>query len=80
MRWDNIVSNIPDSKVHGAKMGPLWGRQDPGGRHVGTWTLLSGTDRESKLIQLVEATGSKLDAIEFTRTLWNMKNTDDVDY
>ena len=26
---------IPDSKVHGANMGPIWGRQDPGGTHVG---------------------------------------------
>ena len=26
---------IPDSKVHGAKMGTIWGRQDPGGPHVG---------------------------------------------
>ena len=25
----------PDSKVHGAHMGPIWGRQDPGGPHVG---------------------------------------------
>ena len=25
----------PDSKVHGAKMGPIRGRQDPGGPHVG---------------------------------------------
>ena len=25
----------PDSKVHGAIMGPIWGRQDPGGPHVG---------------------------------------------
>ena len=24
----------PDSKVHGANMGPIWGRQDPGGPHV----------------------------------------------
>ena len=23
----------PDSKVHGANMGPIWGRQDPGGPH-----------------------------------------------
>ena len=28
-------ANIPDSKVHGANMGPIWGRQDPGGLHVG---------------------------------------------
>ena len=28
--------NYPDSKVHGANMGPIWGRQDPGGPHVGS--------------------------------------------
>ena len=27
---------IPDSKVHEANMGPIWGRQDPGGSHVGS--------------------------------------------
>ena len=26
---------ITDSKVHGANMGPIWGRQDPGRSHVG---------------------------------------------
>ena len=25
----------PESKVHEANMGPIWGRQDPGGPHVG---------------------------------------------
>ena len=25
----------PDSKVHGDNMGPIWGRQDQGGPHVG---------------------------------------------
>ena len=30
---------IPDSRVHGAKMGPIWGRQDPGGPHVGPMNL-----------------------------------------
>ena len=25
----------PYSKVHVANMGPIWGRQDPGGPHVG---------------------------------------------
>ena len=25
----------PDSKDHGANMGPIWGRQDPGGPYVG---------------------------------------------
>ena len=27
--------NIPDSKVHGATMGPIWGRQDTGGPNDG---------------------------------------------
>ena len=25
----------PNSKVHGANMGPIWGRQDPDGPHAG---------------------------------------------
>ena len=29
----------PDSKVHGANMGPIWGRQDSGGPHVGPMKL-----------------------------------------
>ena len=28
-------STFPDSKVHGANMGTIWVRQDPGGPHVG---------------------------------------------
>ena len=40
---NNIISELmiipvtisPDSKFHGANMGPIWGRQDPGGPHVG---------------------------------------------
>ena len=28
------IPPFPDSKVHGANMGPIWGRQDPGGPHV----------------------------------------------
>ena len=36
--WERLScysSYLPDSKVHGAHMGPIWGRQDPGGPHVG---------------------------------------------
>ena len=25
----------PDSKIHGANVGPTWGQKDPGGPHVG---------------------------------------------
>ena len=31
---------FPDSKVHGANMGPTWRRQDPGGLHVGPMNLV----------------------------------------
>ena len=34
-----IAASIPDSKVHGANMGPIWGRQDPGVPHVGPMNL-----------------------------------------
>ena len=29
----------PDSKVHGANMGPIWGQQDPDGPHVGAMSF-----------------------------------------
>ena len=35
---------IPDSKVHGANMGPIWGRQDPGGPHVGPMNFVIWDD------------------------------------
>ena len=30
---------LPNTKVHGAIIGPIWGRQDPGGPHVGPMNL-----------------------------------------
>ena len=35
MKQPQMWENSPDSKVHGANMGPIWGQQDPGGPHVG---------------------------------------------
>ena len=35
--WTNDDSR--DSKVQGANMGPIWGRQDPGGPHIGPMNL-----------------------------------------
>ena len=40
-----MALTYPGSKVHGANMGPIWGRQDPGGPHFGpmnftTWVVL----------------------------------------
>ena len=33
------ITAYPDRKVHGANMGPIWGRQDPSGPHVGPMNL-----------------------------------------
>ena len=35
----SFLHTLPDSKVYGANMGPIWSRQDPGGSHVGTMNL-----------------------------------------
>ena len=42
LEWDiflpqkmTVSQEHPDSKIHRANMGPIWGRQDPGGPHVG---------------------------------------------
>ena len=37
---NSSFNDYPDSKVHGANMGPTWGRQDPGGPHVGHVNLV----------------------------------------
>ena len=34
-----LINTFPDSKVHGACVGPTWDRQDPGGPHVGPVNL-----------------------------------------
>ena len=44
---------MPDSKVHGANMGPIWGRQDPGGPHVGPinldiWDVICFGEKKNK--------------------------------
>ena len=39
--WDmeTKIGIYPDNKVYGANMGPIWGRQDPGGSHIGPMDL-----------------------------------------
>ena len=42
--WDTIIwimppLKAPDSKFYGVNMGPTWGRQDPGGPHLGPMNL-----------------------------------------
>ena len=46
-----VCHAIPDSKVHGANMGPIWGRQDPGGPHAGSmnfaiWDMFGGINAQ----------------------------------
>ena len=46
-----IFKGIPESKVHGANMGPIWGRQDPGGPHFApmnfaVWDCLTSDEME----------------------------------
>ena len=36
----SVPNTYPDNKVHGTNMGPIWGRQDPGGPHVGPMNLV----------------------------------------
>ena len=36
-----IIDPFPDSKVHGANMGPAWGDRNQVGPMWATWTLLS---------------------------------------
>ena len=38
---------FPDSKVHGANMGSIWGRQDPDGPHVGPMNLAIWVDKKN---------------------------------
>ena len=44
--------HYPDSMVHGANMGPIWGRQDPGGPYVGPVNFSIWVGSEYMLIKL----------------------------
>ena len=45
MHFDDVgFENYHDSKVHGDNMRPIWGRQDPGGPHVGPMNFAIGVD------------------------------------
>ena len=46
-RWGDIFILSPDSKVRGTNMGPIWGRQDPGGPHVAPMSFAIGARRPS---------------------------------
>ena len=52
-KYDFVTWAIPDSKVQGAHMGPTWGRQDPGGPHVGHGNLAIWDDKGVSLTMLM---------------------------
>ena len=46
LRHNWLSNHFPDSEVHGTNMGPIWGRQDPGGPHVGPMRLANCSQRK----------------------------------
>ena len=53
LTYDTNLHINPDSKDHGAYMGPTWGRQDPGGRHVGPM-ILAIWDAEVSIVSIMD--------------------------
>ena len=58
---------IPDSKVHGANMGPIWGRQDPGGPHVGPMNFA--------IFAITSIVNGRLDDATITFIMYNNSST-----
>ena len=52
-----LVRHAPDSQVHGANMGSIWGRQDPGGPHVGPMNFAIWSSRHPEREQYYFSNG-----------------------
>ena len=53
--WQSRIQcryNTPDRKVYGANMGPTLDQQEPGGPHVGPWTLLRVSSGQGKVREI----------------------------
>ena len=55
----------PDSKVHGADMGPTWGREDPGGTHVSPVKFAICVGLKLKAVDIIRL------VMSFTHIEWN---------
>ena len=65
----SVVMTTPDSKVYGANMGRVWGRQDPGWPHVGPMNLAIWDHKEmSDCIHLQIYSGPLL--LTYMSQLW----------
>ena len=51
--------DIPDIKVHGANIGPCWGRLDPGEPHVGPMNFAIWDRIQGLAFYLLAANGGK---------------------
>ena len=49
-----LVKGATDSKVHWTNIGPIWGRQDPGGFHVGPMNFAIWEDMDDWLHRLFD--------------------------
>ena len=55
--FNQEIIPIPDSKVHGADMGPIWGRQDPGGPHAGPMNLAIWDHKSNNMMHKIDKIG-----------------------
>ena len=66
----------PDSKVHVANMGPIWGRQDPGGPHVGPMNFAI----REKLVSMIFADGLAPNGTRTSVNFMLMESSIDQDF
>ena len=71
-----IYKNIPDSKVHGTHMGPIWGRQDPGGPTLVSWTFPSEMDKRNESVENSSPQRHNIDRVG----RWKLKNNSQNKY
>ena len=69
---ENIQENYPDSKVHGANMGPLWGWQDPGGPLVGPMNLAIRVGQYHSCWYFVSLHSNKTNTMKHIHSLLHM--------
>ena len=50
----------PDSKVLGANMGPIWGRQDTGGTHVGPMNFAIWIHKIGLMFKIINVTDTQI--------------------
>ena len=69
--WCWYKESTPDNKVHGANMGPIWGRQDLGGPHVGPtnfamWDIIVSQREDIYLCHFIRDKSYKMQKRKYT--------------